>query len=360
MSNPTPTSTSLVTPVQRKTFLPETPRVHIGLFFTTFTSIMFVYLVVWGGGSARTMGGSVIESFVFACALLLILLSHELGHYLAARVHGIDATLPYFIPAPIGIGTFGAFIQIKQKLHNKRQLLDVGVAGPLAGMAMALLLAIGGIYRAQFLPLSGAEIVFGESLLFKGIIFLVKGPVPEGMDLALNPIEFAAWLGFLVTALNLMPASQLDGGHIVYSLLGNKHRYVSRLVFLSLVLWGCWGDISLVGAAGIPTCLALTLSSFYLILTRQPRKLFRWLLFLLIAGHITLMVVLEVNTQSSMWLFWGGLLFMFGLDHPPTRDEVKNKGSEIQLDIKRKLIGAFAMILFVLTFMPQPIELLQP
>lgn len=346
---------------KRRTLFPETPRVHIGLFFATIVTVMFAYLFFWGG-QAYTFKGAVLESLVFASALLTILLSHELGHYLAAKHHKIDSTLPYFIPAPLGIGTFGAFIQIKGRLQNRRHLMDVGAAGPLAGMAVAMVLAVAGISRSQFMPVQGADMILGDPLILKALVLLIKGNTPEGMDLALSPLVFAAWIGFLITALNLMPASQLDGGHIVYALIGKKHRVVSRLVFLSLVLWGVWGDILQLGYKGLPTSIVLTVFAFYLIFLRQKHRIHNILLISLIVAHIALIVTFEVSSNTSMWLFWGGMLFFFRLDHPPVVSEImgNSEGAPLDdsLDKRRILIGIFTMIVFIITFMPQPIKVL--
>ena len=359
MSNRSETPGAPPRQIPRKTILPETPRVHLGLFGATMVSVMLVYVLFWGG-RALTLRGALFEAFLFTCALLAILLSHELGHYLAARYHGIEATLPFFIPAPIGIGTFGAFIQIRGKIRNRTQLLDVGAAGPLAGMAVAFLLAIGGIYRSEFFPLEGADLRLGESLLFKGLIELIKGPAPQGWELALHPIGFAAWIGFLITALNLMPASQLDGGHVVYALFGKRHSVISRLVFLALVGWGVWGDIPNVGVWGVPTAVILSIYALYLIFTRRQRKLLRRMLILLIVAHIGLLVFLETRTDSSMWLFWGGLLYLFRLDHPPTQKTGTDDPSALELSRKRIWIGVLALVVFLMTFMPQPIQILEP
>ena len=361
MPNPSQHQTLPIAGKKRRTLFPETPGVHIGLFFTTIVTVMFAYLFFWGG-QAYTLKGAILEALVFASGLLTILLSHELGHYLAAKYHNIDSTLPYFIPAPVGIGTFGAFIQIKGKLQNRRHLMDVGAAGPLAGLVMAVILAVAGISQSQFMPVAGADLILGDPLILKGLVLLIKGYPPEGMDLALSPMVFAAWIGFLITALNLMPASQLDGGHIVYALVGKKHRIISRLVFLSLILWGVWGDIALLGIKGLPTGITLTVFAFYLIFLRQKHKIHNIALISLIVAHIVLIVSLEVSSNTSMWLFWGGMLFFFQLDHPPVVSEIKRhlegEGPVDSLDRRRILIGIFTMIVFIVTFMPQPIKIL--
>ncbi len=348
-------------PRKRKTLLPETPGTHLFLFFATIISIMFVYLFFWGSGK-NSIGGMVLESLVFASALLAILLSHELGHYFAAKKHNIDTTLPFFIPAPIGIGTFGAFIQIKGKLKNRKQLMDVGASGPIAGFIVAVLLAVAGIHESEFVNVSGGSIQMGDSLLFKGITYLIKGPTPEGMDIAISPIAFAAWIGFLVTALNLIPASQLDGGHIIYSLFGKKHGIISRLVFLTLIIYGAWGDIGEIGYKGLPTAVILSGFALYLIFARERRKIRAIPLIILVFIHIFLLAAFEVSGDATIWLFWGGMLFLFGLDHPPVKEEISmgiNNERVGKLDWRGRLTGILAILLFIATFMPQPIKIIE-
>jgi membrane-associated protease RseP (regulator of RpoE activity) len=346
---------------RKRPLFPETPRVHIGLFLGTLVSVTLVYLFLWGSTSA-TLTGAIVEAFAFTCALLAILLSHELGHYIAARKHKIDATLPYFIPAPIGIGTFGAFIQIKGQIRNRAQLMDLGAAGPLAGLVVAICVAIAGIWVSRFGPVAKAEIVFGEPLLFKALVFLLKGPKPEGMDLVLSPIAFSAWIGFLITALNLLPASQLDGGHVVYALLGRKHRVISRAVFLGLIGWGIWGEFAEMTSGPLwyfaPTAAVLSLYSIFLASRSRRKKIYRRLLVVLVVAHVGLLVYLEARTGTSVWLIWGLLLYMFGLDHPPTADERSGIDAGETIGARRTMVGILAFVVFVLTFMPLPIKVL--
>jgi membrane-associated protease RseP (regulator of RpoE activity) len=242
----------------------------------------------------------------YSSTILAILGCHELGHYLTCRYYDVDASLPYFIPVPILMsGTLGAFIHIREPIPSKRTLFDIGVAGPIAGFLVAV--------PALFLGLTMSHVVripsdvplteLGEPLLLKLLSALIWGNQPDGYTLNLHPVAFAAWFGLLVTALNLFPFGQLDGGHVSYAVFGRASRYIS---------------IATVGAA-------LVLTSF-----------------------------------SISWIAWTGLmvvaLFRFGPNHPPTIDE------EQPLDRARLTVAVFALIIFVLCFTPAPIgatELLQ-
>ncbi|MCJ7581190.1 MAG: site-2 protease family protein, partial [Candidatus Aminicenantes bacterium] len=166
----------------------------------------------------------ILLSILYAIVLLGILLSHELGHFLTCRYYNIDATLPFFIPAPTMIGTMGAFIKIRSPITRKRQLFDIGVAGPLAGFILAVPTLLVGLSLSKVidpLPKEGSFIL-GEPLLLKIFSSLLFRGVPPDSDMILHPIAFAGWVGILVTALNLFPIGQLDGGHVFYALLGKK------------------------------------------------------------------------------------------------------------------------------------------
>lgn len=174
------------------------------------------------------------NGLTFSASLLSILLAHEMGHYLACRKYGVNATLPFFIPAPPPFlaGTFGAFIKIKSPIPSRRALLDIGLAGPLAGFVIAIPIAISGVVRLQpaFVN-SDHAIIFNDPLLFR-IIAWASG-APLGPDTAPNPNYMAAWLGLLVTSLNLMPVGQLDGGHGTFALFGVRaHRLIGWFAFV--------------------------------------------------------------------------------------------------------------------------------
>jgi membrane-associated protease RseP (regulator of RpoE activity) len=191
----------------------------------------------------------------FSFTLLLILFTHEMGHYIACRIYGIDASYPYFIPAPTLFGTFGAFIRIRSPITTRRALFDVGLAGPVAGFAIALPALAYGVATSRIVP--GAEessaVVFGHPLLTRMLSALFQPHINVSW-LLLNPVGRAASIGLLVTALNLLPAWQLDGGHIMYSLTSARHARVSLIVALGLIGlgivawhgWATWGIILLI------------------------------------------------------------------------------------------------------------------
>lgn len=237
---------------------------------------------------------SVLELGVpFSLTLLSILLAHELGHYFTCRHYGIRASYPYFIPAPTLIGTLGAFIRIKSPIVTRRALFDVGISGPLVGFVVAIpALALAILHSKAASPPSPPEsITLGNPL---AVILLTKllRPGIDPAGISLHPIGCAAWVGLFATALNLLPAGQLDGGHILYAVLGDKHRTVSRGLFIALV----------------------------------PLGFFCW------AG----------------WMVWAVILLFIGLRHP-----VVLAPSE-PLDRGRKLLALVAVLVFVLTFIPTP------
>jgi membrane-associated protease RseP (regulator of RpoE activity) len=229
----------------------------------------------------------------FSFTLLSILLAHELGHYFTCRHYGIRATYPYFIPAPTLIGTLGAFIRIKTPITTRRALFDVGISGPLAGAIIAIpALAMAILNSKVVAPVSLPDtIALGNSL----IVILVGKILRSGVNPAsilLHPIGCAAWVGLFATALNLLPIGQLDGGHILYAVLGERHRTVSRGLFLVLV----------------------------------PLGIFCW------AG----------------WMVWAAMLLVLGLRHPAVMTPSQ------PLDKVRKALALVATVIFLLTFVPTP------
>jgi membrane-associated protease RseP (regulator of RpoE activity) len=243
------------------------------------------------------------KGLLFTFTLLAILAAHELGHYFACRYYGIRATLPFFIPAPPVItpfGTFGAVIKIKAPIRSRRALFDIGIAGPLAGFAFALPASvIGLVFAKAAMPPSAADlgkfVQFRDPLLFIIITDLLG--LPKWIEW--NPIYWAAWGTLLVTALNLFPVGQLDGGHVLYALAGRRiHKWVSAVT-----------------AAAVVSLAAL---AFYL---DQPPVYFLWALV---------------------------LLFLLRVGHPPViEEEPLGKG--------RVALAIFAVVVFLLCFMPFPI-----
>jgi len=238
----------------------------------------------------------------FSLPALGILLCHELGHWFACRRHRLDATPPYFLPAPVGLGTFGAFIRIRSAIRGKRELLDVGVSGPLVGfVALLPILALGVAWsRPTALPTSpapGIDLLLyrpGGSLLLAALTRIFHGPLPDGWVLNPHPFLLAGWVGLFATMLNLLPLAQLDGGHIVYAVLGRWQRKLAWPLWLALLLLG-----------------------------------FRW----------------------PGWWLWSAIVLVLGVRHPRIVDETA------PLDRRRSVLAALALLVFVLTFMPAPIEL---
>ena len=227
--------------------------------------------------------------------LLLILGCHEFGHYFAARWHRVKATLPYFIPLPVPpLGTMGAVIRMSPYIPNRRALFDIAAAGPIAGIVVAIPVSIVGMLSAQHVPVAaGVGMRFGDPLLLRILEWMVLGPRPVGHDVFLGPMGFAGWVGMFVTALNLLPLSQLDGGHISYAVFGKKSRYVAFGVFGLLVL------------------------------------------------------AMAVNGPQYILLL--ALVWFAGLAHPPTLDD------HIELGRGRRILAVILLVIFFLCFTPKPI-----
>jgi len=258
---------------------PSNPRVNLLLFLATVPSVLLAGLLyagdpgeVGGLSTAQVLWSALPGAIAFTASLLAILLAHEFGHYLAARSHRSPVTLPYFLPFPGSLlGTLGAFIQLKAPPRNRRALLDIGLAGPLAGLAVALPVLIVGLSLSEVstLPARVSEgsglVLEGNSLLYLGLKYAVTGewlprpadfgsaspglywlryffsglPVPfGGQDVTLHPMAWAGWAGLMVTALNLIPAGQLDGGHALYVLLGDRASQVWPFLVVGLAVLG--------------------------------------------------------------------------------------------------------------------------
>jgi Zn-dependent protease len=204
----------------------------------------------------------------FCLALMVILLAHEMGHYLYCRYYGVKATLPFFIPAPTLIGTLGAFIRIKSPIRSRAALFDIGIAGPIAGFAVATLtLFFALMFSKPFTADSGdTQVMFGYPLVFYLMHWLLHqfgiGAAQIRLDSSyLHPVAIAAWAGMFATALNLLPGGQLDGGHIVYAAFPRAHRWLSRGTIAGLVVaswwwagWLLWGILLRLSGARHPAC----------------------------------------------------------------------------------------------------------
>jgi len=208
---------------------------HLVLFAATLVSTTFWgvgYYLGFAGGNAPvslTSPALYVNGLWYSVAVLGILGAHEMGHYLACRYYGIDASLPYFLPSPFLGGTLGAFIRIRQPIPDKRQLFDIGIAGPIAGFVILLPALFIGLHMSGVVPspTSGFGLTLGEPLLFQWASRLIFGALVDGYSLNIHPMVFAAWFGMLATALNLLPFGQLDGGHVTYSTLGRASTPIS-------------------------------------------------------------------------------------------------------------------------------------
>ena len=226
-------------------FVPTEPPLSSLLDYLLYVPLSYFYYCFDLIRYSLTHQAVLAEGFAFSFALLAILFSHEMGHYLACRYYGVDATLPFFIPAPpiFLAGTFGAFIKIRSPIPSRRALFDIGVAGPLAGFIVALPLSIIGVLTVGP-PLQPQEhaIYFNDPLLFR----LLAGLFGRTLDpnSPINPYYMAAWIGLLVTSLNLMPVGQLDGGHGTFALFGTRaHALIGRMAFIAaavLAVLGFW------------------------------------------------------------------------------------------------------------------------
>ncbi len=222
---------------------PAEPPLANPLDFLFYVPLAYLYSVVELLRYALANPHLIAQGAIFSAALLAILFSHEMGHYLACRYYKVNATLPYFIPAPplFLAGTFGAFIKIRSPIPSRRALFDIGLAGPLAGFVVAVPLSVIGVLTiGPPLEQQGHLIFFNDPLLFR-LIAKVAG-IPLDPNSPTNPYHMAAWLGLLVTSLNLMPVGQLDGGHGTFALFGPRaHRIIGRLAFISVVVLAVLG-----------------------------------------------------------------------------------------------------------------------
>jgi membrane-associated protease RseP (regulator of RpoE activity) len=219
---------------------------NILLFLATILSTIFAGSLNSGGNPFRNLS-DILLGIPFSFSIMAILTCHELGHYFVSRRAGMITTLPYFIPIPFHfLGTFGAVIRMKSIVPSRKILLRVGMAGPLAGFLVAIPITIIGIALSEIniAPEGGGYLKLGDSLLFLLLAKIIHPNIPQGADLFLHPMAFAGWIGFLVTSLNLIPIGQLDGGHIAYSVLLRKCRYLKGPIIISLValglLWLGW------------------------------------------------------------------------------------------------------------------------
>jgi membrane-associated protease RseP (regulator of RpoE activity) len=279
---------------------------HVGravlLLAATVLSCLFVGAQMVEGPIEGPVNLNLLDGWPYAASLLAILGAHEMGHYLVARRLGSPVSLPYFIPMPIGLGTFGAFINMTAPPRNRRHLLAIAAAGPLAGLALTIpILWLGlGLSQVQPLPVDMPYQIEGNSLLYLGLKYLRFGQVlpSNGQDVFIHQVAFAGWVGILVTGLNLLPVGQLDGGHIIYALAGER---IAGYLF--------------------------------------------WIVLALLVG-------LSILWQG--WLLWLLLLFVFGRVRIAPLDDVT------QLTREQRLLALAMVVVFVLVFVPIPIRIVTP
>lgn len=215
----------------------EKYSVNLILLILTLFTTTFVGAILEGANIFRNPG-LLYKGLPYSITLMTILGSHELGHYLTARKFGVRATLPYFIPVPFFLGTFGAFIKMKDPVFSRRSLLYIGLAGPLTGFIFSTLAVYIGLHFSEIHPAVGeGRIILGEPLALKIISKYVFKSIPEGYDIYLNPIAFAGWIGYLVTAMNLFPIGQLDGGHVATALIPGGLSIPLSFGFIGLLIW---------------------------------------------------------------------------------------------------------------------------
>jgi len=266
---------------------------HILLFILTFMTTLLAGAMMrdinpWQNPERLYLG------LPFSITIMTILLTHELSHYFASRRHNVPVTLPYFIPAPSIIGTFGAIIKIKPPIYDRCSLIDIGAAGPLGGFVAAVIATVIGLSYSEVIPAGRFREGFslGGSILFSFLTELILNIDMERYDVLLHPIAFAGWIGLFVTSVNLLPVGQLDGGHIAYAVFGERQRWIALLMVIILFILGF--------------------------------------------------------TYWEGWLIWGLLLLLIGYGHPPL------VYPEVKLDERRRFIGWLSFIIFIITFIPVP------
>lgn len=264
----------------------------------------------------------------FSATLMTILVVHEMGHYVAARLHGVPASLPFFVPLPpqISLGTLGAVIKMDRPIEDRNKLIDVGAAGPLAGLVVAIpLLAIGlWLSPLSATPAEGTY-VEGNSILYIALKYVVTGrylPAADGTDVVLHPMAFAAWVGLLITMINLIPIGQLDGGHVARAFLGNRHERFSQKLHWALL------------AVGVSVAGFLAFDAYR-------------------GGFSGDVISSQAFSGGMPWLVWATMLFVMrwmagGAYHPPVGDQ--------PLTPARRRLVVLTAIVFVLIFTPVPLR----
>ncbi len=286
----------LIVPAPQERGKPR-PIINLLLFLATILTTLYAGAAFEGFDPLQNPG-TLKFGIPFASALLLILGTHELSHYFVAQRHGFKVSLPYFIPVPMGLGTFGAFIKMESVAKDRKGFFDVGLAGPLAGLAITIPVLILGLSLSEVRPIIHGPGYFqeGNSLLYLTLKYIVHGQIlpSRGVDVFLHPVAFAGWIGLMITGVNLLPAGQLDGGHVAYALLGGASKWVAQLILLLLMGLG----------------------------------VFLW----------------------QGWLLWALFILLSGPRHPRPLNDITGVGR------KRKVIGGLAFILLLTIFTPVPLS----
>ncbi|HNP96876.1 MAG TPA: site-2 protease family protein [Cyclobacteriaceae bacterium] len=370
---------------------PKQALIHLSLFVVTFITTTLAG-AEWTNGRSVFMPDFTFDDFLggmsYSIPFLLILTVHEFGHYFTAIHHKVRTTLPYYIPLPpfpLMIGTMGALIRLKGKVHSKQHHFDIGIAGPLAGFVAAVAVLIYGfshlpppeyifqfhpeyqqfgldyakyVYQPEYLAEhAGADILIGKNLLFIFFESLVSDPsrIPNIHEIIHYPFLFAGFLSLVFTSINLLPIGQLDGGHVLYGLLGFRgHKVVASIVFIAFLFYAGLGYIS---PADPPDALIWEIPVFigflYICLTGLGM---RWQDTLMYAVAIFAVQYLLANIFPGIEGYPGWLLFVLiigrfvGVMHPPSEIEQP-------LDTPRVILGWLALAIFVITFAPKPLEI---
>lgn len=273
------------------------PYIHLFLFTLTFFATIIAGTLQLGINILQ-QPHRIVEGLPFAATLMIILLVHEFSHYLASKKHNVEATLPYFIPAPSLVGTFGAFIKMKSPIITRKALIDIGASGPIAGFIVSVFASIIGLSISKVVKIEEIDIgiSLGNSFLFSFLSWATLGVTPDEYDILLHPVAFAGWIGLFITSLNLLPIGQLDGGHITYAVFGYRHKVISIFMVFFLMFLG----------------------------------LFSW----------------------EGWAIWAVIMLIIGIKHPPVIYW------EIPLDSKRRFISISCLFIFIVTFVPYPFKFL--
>lgn len=263
------------------------------LLMTIFTTLAAGAMLV--GTNPLSPISNLLKGIPFSITIMLILGGHELGHYFAAKKNNVEATFPYFIPAPHLIGTFGAVIKMKSPIKDKNSLVEIGAAGPIVGFILATIALLIGLSLSKITPFKDGGLLLGDSILVHFLTKLYFPSIPKDSEILLHPVAFAGWIGYFITAINLLPIGQLDGGHITYALFQKKYRFIAYITFATIVVAG-----------------------------------------LLWLG----------------WIIWGVLIIIIiGFRHPPPLDNISEP------TLRNRIIGYISFLIFLITFVPNPFQL---